>query len=673
MVTFDLQDQKVQCKFRCDEEPVCAAPMNKDGECCPVCKECYYRRKTFRTSTEWIEGEKNPCERLFCRDGIITRAKLQCHTTCKDPLPPSPGQCCPSCQGCLYQGAAYREGETFQLPQDMCARCTCTNGTISCSKDPCPVLACKREDYSMREDGCCLECVGHRIQPELDGGRCRMPERILLPDEAVSEDECTRCRCKNGTLICDTKTCPISLRCPMTEWVYRPGECCPLCPEDVPRKCVDSKGRTRKHGATWQEGRDYCRNCLCVNASITCEINRCQDEPKTCPEGKTLELVPGNCCKMCIDEPGVCAVFGDPHYRTFDGRPFNYQGDCRYVIAKDCKSMNFSVVVENDAKTSRSFAWTKAVYMTLMGSGSNGETTVSLHQRLVTKVNDRKVSLPYISRAVYITMERYIVKVRTKTGVSLNWDGDSFLEIGATSAYKGLLCGLCGNYNGFPRDDFIGGDGSFKVDENSFAESWKSETGRCSRPDYSKGPSEPCSQSIMMKLEAKKKCQVFKSEDFRGCYDKVDPRDYYRSCLTDTCECPPNHKCSCESILAYTSACERKGVVVKWDRPMYCRKTCKRGKVYSQCGPACKPTCTNYKRSHTRNCSKMCVAGCHCPAGYAIHRKRCIRISQCESALRSAELRVIHRSLNSRRRRKRTQIKMKNDVFKDNPNFNAGT
>lgn len=49
---------------------------------------------------------------------------------------------------------------------------------------------------------------------------------------------------------------------------------------------------------------------------------------------------------------GVCHASGDPHYTSYDGKKFDFQGTCTYILSKSCgiKGTNlveFSVKVEN--------------------------------------------------------------------------------------------------------------------------------------------------------------------------------------------------------------------------------------------------------------------------------------------------------------------------------------
>jgi len=62
-----------------------------------------------------------------------------------------------------------------------------------------------------------------------------------------------------------------------------------------------------------------------------------------------------------VSVDGVCTVFGDPHYRTYDGKFFSFQGPCKYLLSADCVGRTFSIRVTNDARNTKNSAWTKTI------------------------------------------------------------------------------------------------------------------------------------------------------------------------------------------------------------------------------------------------------------------------------------------------------------------------
>lgn len=71
---------------------------------------------------------------------------------------------------------------------------------------------------------------------------------------------------------------------------------------------------------------------------------------------------------QCVPvESSTCVVFGDPHYHTFDGFLFHFQGSCSYLLARQCwpgsQLPYFNVEAKNENRGGSSVSWLRDVFV----------------------------------------------------------------------------------------------------------------------------------------------------------------------------------------------------------------------------------------------------------------------------------------------------------------------
>ncbi|XP_039771030.1 BMP-binding endothelial regulator protein isoform X3 [Ornithorhynchus anatinus] len=466
----------------------------------------------------------NPCIMCVCLNKEVTCKREKCPVLSPDCALAikQQGACCERCKGCSYEGNVYNSSLRWQVPAHPCIRHQCQEGVVTESEVQC-VVHC--ENPSKHQGACCPTCPGCVFE----GVQYREGEEFQ-----PEGNRCTKCSCLGGRTQCVREVCPV-LSCPRHLSHTPPGQCCPKCLGQ--RKVFDLPfGSCLFHSDVYDNGSsfpyDNCTTCTCRDSTVVCK-KRCS-QPGVCSRSREA------CCEECLSR----------------------------AAPEDIKVCKFGHKIFRDGEMWSSFNCT--ICACVKG-----------------KIECRKKQCIPIRSCPHgkILNQKGCCPVCTES-LEISWDGDSFVEVTAAPHLKGKLCGLCGNYNGHKRDDLIGGDGNFKFDVDDFAESWRVESNEfCNRPQRKPVP-ELCQGTVKVKLRAHRECQKLKALDFQTCHSTVDYTNFYRSCVTDMCECPVHKNCYCESFLAYARACQREGVKVSWKPEQTCAATqCRHGAVYDHVRP----------------------------------------------------------------------------------------
>ncbi|XP_035659279.1 zonadhesin-like [Branchiostoma floridae] len=324
----------------------------------------------------------------------------------------------------------------------------------------------------------------------------------------------------------------------------------------------------------------------------------------------------------CPANVGMCTAFGDPHYQTFDGKGYFFQGACKYTLVRH---QNFNVAAKNGHRMGDTrVSFVDAVELTLYGH------TIWLLKDREVMIDGVRRTLPVcLNSQATIRLSGDMVMVETDMCVTVKYDGDHRVEVEVPPDYAGQVDGLCGNFNGNPDDELLRPDQTLALNEVDMGNSWLAPDDLACLPNQEQFDISTVDQAFMGELESTTNCGQITDVNgaFQPCIDYVNPANYFDACVYDMAAENGDHEMMCNAMEAYADACAAAGVViVGWRDESLCGVDCPPNSHYSLV-TACPATCANPLAP--MRCSRTTLPGCACDEGYVLSGDRCVRAEEC--------------------------------------------
>uniref|UniRef100_A0A3Q0RXC1 Zmp:0000001332 n=1 Tax=Amphilophus citrinellus TaxID=61819 RepID=A0A3Q0RXC1_AMPCI len=329
----------------------------------------------------------------------------------------------------------------------------------------------------------------------------------------------------------------------------------------------------------------------------------------TCTNGQQPVLVYDEyyCCRYYACDC-VCEGWGDPHYITFDGLYYSYQGNCTYVLMEEISSRyNFKIYIENvfcdpveDVSCPRSIIVSyRSHVITLINHNLIGAA------QLEALLNGKSLKLPksehgfkIMNSGLQLVLEIPQLQVVITFGITGFTVKLPYQYFGENTQ------GHCGTCNNNQTDDCRLPDGQLVNSCAVMADYWPVED--LNKPNCPTPPVAPTSTPEPPLITLSNLFQNL----FAECHPFVSPDNFYKGCAFDSCHVS-NPAVECTSLQTYAAACAQAGVCIYWrNHTTLCASDCPSDKVYKPCGPAEQPTCED--NEPTMNYT---TEGCFCPDG----------------------------------------------------------
>ncbi|XP_070691021.1 IgGFc-binding protein-like [Pempheris klunzingeri] len=443
-----------------------------------------------------------------------------------------------------------------------------------------------------------------------------------------------------------------SVPCPAHSHYELCGSACPAScgpqPEVCPRLCVEGCVCDQGYVRSGKECVVREKGCGCNHddqyylpgeefwADLQCE-HRCvcnaatqkvQCEQTGCQTGETCSVVDGvlGCYPVSF---GTCSAVGDPHFSTFDGHKFDFQGNCVYKLASVCRDAEglrpFEVNLENNNRGNKRVSYAKVV--TVKVHGNTYTLSVDYPGRVL--VDELEKSLPFTSNQSLVQVYRRNRQAVLETQfLKVSFDFASAVRVELATTYHNATCGLCGNFNDDPSDDLMLPSGKRAANANEFGVSqWVADVVGCSHE------CKDCAQPLPPDFTPPSytsACHVITARDgpLADCVDRVDSQQYLADCIYDMVLNDGQQDSACDIISDYVEECQRQGGCVKsWRTRRFCWMQCAPYSMYSVTAPGCPVSCSSLPPP--TECKHPSSEGCVCNPGYLLSQNRCVPFAEC--------------------------------------------
>ncbi|XP_073724623.1 uncharacterized protein muc2.1 isoform X2 [Misgurnus anguillicaudatus] len=345
----------------------------------------------------------------------------------------------------------------------------------------------------------------------------------------------------------------------------------------------------------------------------------------TCANGKNPVLVYDEhyCCQHYACDC-FCEGWGDPHYITFDGTFYSYQGNCTYTLMEEIRPhYHLKIYIDNVYCDPIEHV---SCPRSIIVSYNNLIITLTNHNlfggaELEASINNEKLRLPFSRNAVRVVSSSLDLFLEIpQLGVIVTFGATGFSINLPFQHFGNNTQGHCGTCNNNRADDCMLPGGILVSDCAVMADYWPANLKNgeiCTKPTVlpTVGTSPKPTPS---NCQALPECNLLHSKLFEQCHHYVSPDNFFLGCHYDSCHMS-NPAVVCTSLQTYARTCSQFGLCINWrNYTSLCNIECPTNKIFKPCGPAEPQTCEDQPEERSL---EIPTEGCFCPDGMMLFNK----------------------------------------------------